>query len=73
MLTENGNGYVSETKQPAVINRAVMRPLPKAAEIGIAEAEVTDPRTGEIKTRLVLSPQAQRIPLERLDSLPDEP
>ena len=63
------NGYIAETKQPAVINRTVMKPMEKAAGIGIEEAEVTDPNTGEIKSRLVLNPQAQRFLLDNLDSI----
>ena len=66
------NGYVSETKQPAVINRTVMKPMEKAAGIGIETAEVADPNTGEIKSRLVLNPRAQRFLLDNLDGILDE-
>lgn len=66
------NGYVSESRQPAVINRTVMKPLEKAADIGIEEAEVTDPNTGEIKSRLVLTPRAQWFLLDHLDRILEE-
>ena len=66
------NGYISETKQPTVINRTVMQPMEKAAGIGIVAAEVADPNTGEIKTRLMLNPQAQRFLLDNLDRILEE-
>ena len=63
------NEYIAETKQPAVINRTVMKPMPKAAGIGIEEAETTDPKTGEIKKRLMLTRQAQQFLLDNLDAI----
>ena len=66
------NEYVFETKQPSVVNRMVMKPMQKATGIGIMEAEVTDPRTGEIKSRLVLTEQAQRFLLDNLDEILEE-
>ena len=66
------NEYIAETRQPAVINRAVMKPLQKAAGIGIEEGETTDPNTGEIKTRLLLTPRAQQFLLDNLDRILEE-
>lgn len=63
------NAYITETKQPAVINRTVMRPLPKAAGIGISEEETIDPNTGEVKSRLMLTRQAQQFLLDNLDQI----
>ena len=63
------NAYIAETKQPAVINRTVMKPLPKAAGIGISEEETVDPKTGEIKSRIVLTRQAQQFLLDNLDQI----
>lgn len=65
------NAYIIETKQPAVINRTVMKPLPKAARIGISEEETIDPKTGEVKTRLMLTRQAQQFLLDNLDQILD--
>ena len=66
------NEYITQTKQPAVITKTVMKPMRKAAEIGIEEAETTDPNTGEIKYRLMLSPAAQRFLLDNLDGILEE-
>ena len=66
------NGYIAETKQPAVINKTVMKPMQKAAKIGIEEAEVTDPKTGEVKSRIVLTQQAQWFLLDNLDRILEE-
>ena len=63
------NGFVAESKQSAVVQRTVIRPLERAAQVGIGETEVTDPRTGEIKTRLVLSEQGQRFQLDNLEAI----
>lgn len=49
-----------------------MRPMEKAAGIGIETAEVADPNTGEIKSRLVLNPRAQRFLLDNLDGILEE-
>lgn len=66
------NGYVAMTKQPMLINRSVMKPMQKAAKIGIEEVEATDPRTGEIKSRIVLTPKAQQFLLDNLDHILEE-
>ena len=66
------NEYIVETKEPSVVNRTVMKPMQKAAGIGIMEAEVTDSKTGEIKSRLVLTEQAQRFLLDNLDGILEE-
>ena len=66
------NGYVTQTKQPAVVNRTVMKPMQKAGEIGIEEQEVTDPNTGELKSRIMLTQKAQWFLLDNLDRIMEE-
>ena len=59
-------------KQPTVITKTVIKPLQKAAGIGIEEAETTDPKTGEVKSRIMLTPTAQRFLLDNLDKILEE-
>ena len=66
------NGYVAQTKQPTVVNKTVMKPMLKAAKIGIEETETTDPKTGEIKYRIMLTPKAQQFLLDNLDRILEE-
>ena len=66
------NEYISQTKQPAVITKTVMKPMLKAAKIGIEETETTDPKTGEIKYRIMLTPKAQQFLLDNLDRILEE-
>jgi hypothetical protein len=66
------NEYISQTKQPAVITKTVMKPMLKAMDIGIEEAETTDPKTGEIKSRIVLTQRAQQFLLDNLDRILEE-
>ena len=66
------NEYISQTKQPAVITKTVMKPMLKAVDIGIEEAETTDPKTGEIKSRIVLTQKAQQFLLDNLDRILEE-
>ena len=66
------NGYIAWTKQPAVIQRTVIKPMEKAVALGIQEEEQTDPKTGEIKPRIVLTPQAQAFLLDNLDNILEE-
>lgn len=66
-------GYICQTKQAATIQRTVWKPAARASEIGIAENEAVDPLTGEVKTRLTLSPQAQNLILRELESILEEP
>ena len=49
-----------------------MKPMLKAAKIGIEEAETTDPKTGEIKYRIMLTPKAQQFLLDNLDRILEE-
>lgn len=66
------NGYVSQTKQPTVVNKTVMKPMEKAASIGIEEEEITDPGTGEIKSRIMLTTKAQWFLLDNLNRILEE-
>ena len=66
------NGYVTVAKQPMLINRSVMKPMQKATKIGIEEVETTDPKTGEIKSRIMLTPKAQQFLLDNLDRILEE-
>ena len=63
------NEYIAQTKQPTVITKTVMKPMLKAAKIGIEETETTDPKTGEIKYRIMLTPKAQQFLLDNLDRI----
>lgn len=67
------NEYITQTKQPTVITKTVMKPMMKAAEIGIEETETTDPKTGEIKSCIMLTPKAQQFLLDNLDRILEEP
>lgn len=49
-----------------------MKPLLKAARIGIEAEETTDPKTGEIKSRIMLTPKAQQFLLDNLDRMLEE-
>lgn len=62
-------GFITESKEPAVINRTIRRPTDRSSEIGIREEEITDARTGEIKKRMVLTLQAQAYLLDHLDEI----
>ena len=66
------NEYIAQTKQPTVITKTVMKPMQKAAKIGIEEMETTDPKTGEIKSRIMLTPMAQQFLLDNLDDILEE-
>lgn len=63
------NGFVTEDKAPAVINRTVWRPTSKAEEIGIEEVESVDPQTGEVKRQLVFTDAAQLYLLNRVEQM----
>lgn len=62
-------GYVVESKEQAVINRTVRRPSEKSGQIGLCEHEVIDPKTGEIKTQIMFSLQAQAYLLEHIEEI----
>lgn len=62
-------GYVTESKEPATIHRTVRHTSEKAAGIGIAEADIVDERTGEIKRQMMLSEEAQAYLLAHLEEI----
>lgn len=62
-------GYITESKETATINKTVHTPAPCAAEIGIKEQELVDPETGELKKKLVLTREAQAHLLAHLDEI----
>ncbi len=66
------NEYITQTKQPTVITKTVMKPMLKAAKIGIEETETTDPKTGEIRYRIMLTPKAQQFLLDNMDQILEE-
>ena len=66
-------GFITETKEPAMINRTIRRPTDKSSEIGIQEEEITDAETGEIKRRMVLTLQAQAYLLDHLNEIASLP
>ena len=65
-------GFITETKEPAMVNRTIRRPTDKS-EIGIQEEEITDAETGEIKRRMVLTLQAQAYLLDHLNEIASLP
>lgn len=66
------NGYITETKEPATINRTVRYPTEKSTAIGIFNSEYIDPKTGEVKHRIIFSEQAQNILLANLPEIAGE-
>ena len=62
-------GFITETKEPTMINRTIRRPTEKSSEIGIQEEEITDAKSGEIKKRMVLTLQAQAYLLDHLNEI----
>ena len=44
----------------------------RKTKIGIEETETTDPKTGEIKYRIMLTPKAQQFLLDNLDRILEE-
>ncbi len=49
-----------------------MKPMLKAAKIGLEEEETVDPKTGEVKSRIMLTPKAQQFLLDNLDRILEE-
>ena len=66
------NAYIAEGKTQVVMNRTVWHPTPVAREIGIIETDVTDPKTGGIKQRLMLTTHAQEYLLTHLEEIAAE-
>lgn len=62
-------GYVVETREPETVQRLCRRPSESSAAIGLAETEVTNPKTGEIKRQLTLSMRGQDYLLAHLDEI----
>lgn len=63
------NAYIAQGKTQVVMNKTVWRPTRFAEKIGIAEFDVSDPKTGEIKRQLMFSPQAQEYLLNHLEEI----
>ncbi len=60
-------GYISESKEPTVVNRNVKTITPLSTQIGIIEQTVVDPRTGEAKAQMLFSRQAQEFILNNIE------
>lgn len=62
-------GYLTESKVPTVINKNVKTVTPLSMQIGVIEQTVVDPKTGEAKTQLLFSRQAQEFILDNIESI----
>lgn len=62
-------GYLAESKVKAVINRSVKTTTPISDQIGIIEQTVVDNKTGEAKTQLLFTQQAQEFLLDNIDKI----
>lgn len=62
-------GYLTESKVPTVINKNVKTVTPLSTQIGVIEQTVVDPKTGEAKTQLLFSRQAQEFILDNIESI----
>lgn len=62
-------GYLTESKVPTVINKNVKTVTPLSMQIGVIEQTVVDPKTGEAKTQLLFSRQAQEFILNNIESI----
>lgn len=62
-------GYLTESKVPTVINKNIKTVTPLSMQIGVIEQTVVDPKTGEAKTQLLFSRQAQEFILDNIESI----
>lgn len=62
-------GYLTESKVPAVINRNVKMTTHLSEQIGVIEQTIIDQKTGETKTQLLFSKQAQEFILNNMDAI----
>lgn len=62
-------GYLTESKVPTVINKNVKTVTPLSTQIGVIEQTVVDSKTGEAKTQLLFSRQAQEFILDNIESI----
>ncbi len=62
------NGLCVETKTPTVVNRTERKVTPKAVQIGIFERQSIDETTGEVKTQIMFSKEAQEYIMNQLMS-----
>ncbi len=62
-------GYLTESKVPTVVNKNVKTVTPLSAQIGVIEQTVVDQKTGEAKTQLLFSRQAQEFILDNIESI----
>ena len=64
-------GFLTETKEPATINKTVRHVTPEAACIGIMERQVVDKKTGKAKSEIVFNKLAQEYILSNFDAEPE--
>ncbi len=62
-------GYLTESKVPTVVNKNIKTLTPLSAQIGVIEQTIIDQKTGEAKTQLLFSRQAQEFILDNIDSI----
>lgn len=63
------NGYVCEEKVAVVKNVSELRLTDKSLSIGIIQEESVDKTTGEIKTSIKLTKEAQKYIIDNLDKI----
>lgn len=62
-------GYLSEQKVPTVVNKNVKTITSTSANIGVIEQTIVDQKTGEAKTQVFFSRQAQEFILDNIESI----
>lgn len=62
-------GYLAESKVATVVNKNVKTVTPLSAQIGVIEQTIVDQKTGEAKTQLLFSRQAQEFLLDNIESI----
>lgn len=65
-------GYLAETKVRTIVNKSVKVTTPLSAEIGVVEHLVVDKKTGEAKTQLFFSEDAQKFILNNINNIANE-
>ena len=63
------NGYLAETKVPTVVNKSVKVITPLATTIGVMESLVVDKKTGEAKSQIFFSQDAQEFILQNINEI----
>ena len=62
-------GFIAESREPAMIHKTIRKPTDKSSEIGLMEQEIVDESSGEIKTKMVFTPLTQTYLLAHLNEI----